>query len=71
MPKRTEILRNIERAAKARGMTFEFGRRGANHDIFKLDGLSIPIGRHRDFDPSYAVMVYRECETKLGKGWWK
>lgn len=39
--------------------------------MYKLDGLQIAIGRHRDFDPHYAVMVYKECEPKLGTGWWK
>jgi hypothetical protein len=71
MPKRTEIIKKITKAATANGMTFAFDRRGGNHDIYKLDGMPIPVGRHRDFDPSYAVMVYKECEPKLGKGWWK
>lgn len=55
----------------AKGMTFLFKRRGGNHDIYTLDGVKIPIGRHRDFDNGYAEMVYRECEVKLGRGWWK
>lgn len=71
MPKRTEILKNIEKAAQAAGMSFDFKRRGGNHDIFSLDGLLIPVGRHRDFERRYAEMVYAECEPKLGKGWWK
>lgn len=52
-------------------MVFEFDRRGGNHDIYELDGLMVPIGHHRNFDERYAVMVYKECEPKLGKGWWK
>lgn len=71
MPKRSEILKAITKAAAAKGMVFEFSRRGGNHDIYKLDGVMIPIGHHRDFEQSYAVMVYKECEPKLGKGWWK
>jgi hypothetical protein len=31
----------------------------------------IPIGPHRQFDHLYAEMVYKQCEPKLGKGWWK
>lgn len=71
MPKRAEIIKRITKAAEAKEMTFGFDRRGGNHDIYKLDGLSIPVGRHRDFDEDYAVMLYKECEPKLGKGWWK
>jgi len=71
MTKRTEIIAKIEAAAKAKGMTFEFDRKGGNHDIYKLGGVMIPVGRHRDFGNSYAVMVYKECQIKLGKGWWK
>lgn len=71
MPKRTEVIKKISKAAAAAGLTFDFKREGGNHTIYNLDGDMIPIGRHRDFEPSYAVMVYRECENKLGKGWWK
>ena len=71
MPKRRDILKKITEAAKAKGVTFEFARKGGNHDIYKLDGAPIPVGRHRDFEESYAVMLYKECECKLGKGWWK
>jgi hypothetical protein len=46
-------------------------RSGGSHDVYKLDGLMIPIGHHRDFDRGCAEMIYRECEAKLGKGWWR
>lgn len=71
MPKRSEIIKKIEKAAQAAGMSFALKRRGGNHDIYTIDGLHIPIGRHRDFDKRYAEMIYVECEPKLGKGWWK
>jgi hypothetical protein len=71
MPKRTEVIKKIQEAATARGMTFDFKRRGGNHDIYDLDGLMIPIKRHRELTDQYAEKVYRECQPKLGKGWWR
>lgn len=71
MPKRTEVIKKIEKAAKAQGMAFALKRHGGNHDVYSLDGLPVPLGRHRDFDAGYADMVYRECQPKLGKGWWR
>jgi hypothetical protein len=71
MPKRTEVIKKIENAAIGLGLTFELKRRGGNHDIFDLDGVMIPIGRHRDFTNRNAIDMYKECEAKLGKGWWR
>ncbi len=52
-------------------MTFEIKREGANHTIYSLDGLTIAIGRHNEFGHQYTEMIYKQCEPKLGKGWWK
>jgi len=71
MPKRVEVIKNIERAAAAQGLSFTFKRHGAKHDIYDLDGVPIPIGRHRELDNGYANTLYRECQTKLGKDWWR
>lgn len=71
MPKRTEIIKRIAKAAKAAEMTFEIKREGANHTIYSLDGLTIAIGRHNEFGHQYTEMIYKQCEPKLGKGWWK
>ncbi|QUR68948.1 hypothetical protein [Mycobacterium spongiae] len=71
MPKRTEVIKKIEKAAKAHHMSFTIKRRGSNHDIYTLDGLMVPVGRHVEFTQRYAETVYKECETKLGKGWWR
>lgn len=71
MPKRTEVIKKIEDAAKNNGIAFTFKRHGGNHDIYDLDGTMIPLERHRNLDPSYAEMVYKQCQSKLGKGWWR
>lgn len=71
MPSRSEILKKITKAATDKGLSFVKSRQGGNHTIYNLDGLMIPIGHHRQFETRYAETVYKECEPKLGKGWWK
>ncbi|WP_024440956.1 hypothetical protein [Mycobacterium sp. UM_WGJ] len=71
MPKRAKIIRQIAKAAKSAGLVFEVKREGANHTIFSLDGVMIALGRHNEFGDRYAQMIYRQCEPKLGKGWWR
>ncbi len=47
-------------------------RQGAYYySIYDLDGVMIPFGRHTEFGPRYAEMIYIQCETKLGRGWWR
>ena len=71
MPRRAEVLKKIGRAAKQRGLSFVVLREGGNHTIYSLDGLMIPIGRHAEFTNRNAETIYKECENKLGKGWWR
>lgn len=72
MTTRKDVLDKIAKAAKRAGLTWELAREGGNHSIYKLDGLPIPVGRRRgEIGNRYAEMIYRECEPKLGKGWWR
>ncbi|QFG14145.1 HicA-like toxin [Mycobacterium phage Curiosium] len=71
MPKRTEVIAKIRKAAKAKGLRLESVRKGANHEIFDLDGVMVPIGNHKILDGYLALKIYKECEPKLGKGWWR
>lgn len=52
-------------------MTFELARHGANHDVYTLDGIMIPIPRHPNVEERTTEQIYRECQEKLGKGWWR
>ena len=52
-------------------MKFMLLREGANHSIFDLDGLPVPIARHRELGRHYAEGIFKQCEAKLGKGWWR
>ena len=71
MTQRREIIKRISKAAKAKGMSFDMKREGAKHTVFDLDGLMIPIARHNDIAEMTTQGIYKECEPKLGKGWWR
>ncbi len=71
MPKRADIISKIQKAAKSAELKFMLLREGANHTIYDLDGVMIPIARHRELGQRYAETVYKQCETKLGVGWWR
>ncbi len=61
----------IAGAAERAGLLWEILRQGGNHTLYRLDGVTVPIARHNDLDEYYAVRVYKQCEAKLGKGWWR
>lgn len=71
MPKRKVILDKIAHAAKAANIAFTVQREGGNHTIYNLDGVMITISRHANIDGHLAIKVYKQCEPKLGKGWWR
>ena len=71
MPKTATVIRNIEKAARAAGLTFELQREGGNHSIYSLDGLIIPIPRHPSIDTYLELRIHKQCQPKLGKGWWR
>jgi hypothetical protein len=68
--KRRDLIRQITKAAKAKGMRFE-PVRSRKHDAFSLDGLIIPIPRHREIGEGLASDIRKECEPKLGRRWWR
>lgn len=61
----------ISKAAKTAKLTWELDREGGNHSVYKLDGLTIPVPRHNEIGEITATGIFKECEPKLGKGWWK
>lgn len=64
-------MKRIAREAKAQGLGFTMDREGANHTIYMLDGVMIPIPRHREVNEMTTEGIYKECAEKLGKGWWR
>ncbi|HIX00794.1 MAG TPA: hypothetical protein H9871_11720 [Candidatus Nesterenkonia stercoripullorum] len=71
MTQRREIITKITKAAKSSGMEFTERREGARHTLYDLDGIMIPIPRHRDIPEKTTRDIYIEAEEKLGKGWWR
>jgi hypothetical protein len=71
VPKRADLIREITEAARRAELKFMLLREGANHSIYDLDGVKIPIARHRELGSLYAETIFKECEAKLGKGWWR
>lgn len=69
--KRRELIKRISKEAKAQGLDWSPARQGSNHEVYSLDGLMIPIGRHTEFGNKYAEAVWKECEPKLGEDWWR
>lgn len=69
--KRRDLLKTIKDAAEAAGLSFEESREGANHTVYNLDGLMIPIPRHREIANRMAEVIQKQAAAKLGKDWWK
>lgn len=69
--KRRDVVRRIANEAKRKEVEWSRVREGANHTVYGLDGLMIPIPRHREVDEQLARGIFRECEPKLGPGWWR
>jgi hypothetical protein len=71
MTRRREVLRKISKAARLRGLEWCEVREGANHTVYSLDGMMIPIARHSEIDNRMAEIIYKECAAKLGRDWWR
>jgi hypothetical protein len=66
-----EMLKRVSKAAKAADLSWNLDRQGGNHEVYSLDGLMIPVPRHNEIGERLAVAIWKECEPKLGKGWWR
>ncbi len=71
MVRRTELIDEIRVAARARGMSLGLHRHRGEHDTFDLDGLLVPIPRHREIAPRTARSIRIRCEAWLGRRWWR
>ena len=52
-------------------LTWEVAREGANHTVYSLDGVMIPIPRHREIGEGLTDEIRKQAGAKLGKGWWR
>lgn len=69
--KRRDLVRRIAAQANTLAISWQLLRRGANHDLYALDELPIPIPRHTEIGEALAEVIFKECEPKLGRRWWK
>lgn len=65
------MIKRIEKAAKQQGRSWTFENHGKKHDLYDLDGTMIPIPRHKEITEQMARIIWRECESELGKDWWR
>ena len=52
-------------------MTWEVKREGANHTLYSLGELTVPIPRHKEIGEKLALEIFKQCASTLGDGWWK
>lgn len=69
--KTSELIREIGKAAKARGLTFELLREGAAHQLFRCGTVTVAIPRHREVGPKMAFEIRKQLEPVLGERWWR
>lgn len=69
--KRRDLIGKIATAASQHSLNWGLVRNSANHDVYSLEGLLIPIPRHNEIGERLAVEIFKECQPKLGKGWWR
>jgi hypothetical protein len=61
----------IAKRAAELGLAWTLQRSGAEHDLFRLDGLGIVIPRHREIAEGTAEKILKDTEEKLGERWWR
>ncbi len=69
--KRRVLIGRIAQEAKEQGVGWKLLREGGNHTVYKLGAEMIPIPRHTEINEHTAQGIFKECETELGKGWWR
>jgi hypothetical protein len=66
-----DLVKRIKEAADALDAEWVLDRRGGNHDIYKLGGMTVPVPRHREIGERVAEDIFKECADVLGDGWWR
>ena len=69
--KRRDVIRRITERARETGNVWSLARKGANHDVYRLGGLMIPVPRHNELGEALTEKIFKECEPVLGERWWK
>lgn len=69
--KRNDLIREITRAASARGLTFDLVRSDGNHDVYRCGTAQTSIPRHRELGPKLTFEIKKDMEPALGPRWWR
>lgn len=69
--KRRILIRKIAKEAKRQDVSWRLHREGSKHSVYSLDDEIIPVPRHAEINELTARGILKQCEPKLGKGWWK
>ncbi len=69
--KRSDLIRDIRKAAQAAGVSWEFIRAGAEHEVWRIGNRNIPIPRHGEIGPKVEFEIRKQCEAALGPRWWR
>jgi len=69
--KRRDLIRSIADAARARGLSWELVREGADHEVWALDGRRVTIPRHREIKQLTARAILKTFEEEFGRRWWE
>lgn len=69
--KRDKLIRQIQGAARARGVDLEFLREGAAHQILRCGVVIVPVPRHRELGLKLALEIRKSLQPALGTKWWR
>lgn len=62
--KRTELIKQLNKIAKAKGLALETVRDTGPHEIFRLGTLTIPVARHREINEYTAHGILKAAENQ-------
>ena len=62
--KRSHLLRVLESAAKAKGLSLDLVRHGANHDIYRVGAYQFPVTRHAEITERTARATIRKVREQ-------
>lgn len=65
--KRRDLVRKIAARAKQAGVGWSVKRQGANHTVYQLGGLTIPVPRHNEIGEKLAVEISDSACPSSGK----
>ena len=69
--KRRDLIKRIAAEARQTNIEWMVIREGANHSLYQLGRVMIPIPRHSEIGAGLTEAIFKQCEPELGERWWK